>query len=125
MSCSTNQTVPDSKNNIGEMKNGVFSASYINQLERLCYSQIQRTVGETRAGRATIWAECMDRNVNPAEQRNRPDQAQQIDLMYKALLSDMRSFYRGETTMKLLEQRWINRQNAIGYSKIRTFKDSY
>ena len=102
-----------------------FSQNYIDRLERLCYAQLQRKVGETRIGRGIIWTECMYEYVRPVEKEKYADKAYEIDRMYYALLDDMKKFYRGQTTSKLLHQRWIRRQQAIGYEKIRQFKDTY
>lgn len=104
---------------------GKFSQDYIDQLEALCYAKIQRSVGETRAGRGLIWAECLRNRVMPIEQRNNPQYADEIKQMYDSLVWDMQKFYQGHTTLKLLHARWEARQRAIGYTDIRVFRDSY
>ena len=102
-----------------------FSKAYIQQLERMCYAQIQKVVGEVRAGRGIIWVECLNNHVRPIEQQNHSDQAHEINAMYEFLIKDMKSFYRGETTLKLLQARWTQKQSAIGFDDIRVFRDSY
>lgn len=125
VSCSSPPKVEAPVQNITVPKDDIFLQSYIQRLENMCYAQIQRVVGETRAGRGIIWAECLDKNIKPIEQRNFPEKISEINAMYAALIEDMRNFYRGETTLALLQERWTNRQRTIGYETIRSFRDSY
>ncbi len=123
--CSTPKPPPPVVEQHPPQSTGVFSQDYINRLEELCYAQIQRTVGETRAGRGVIWAECMRERVRPIEQKNYPVKADDIARMYDALVWDMQEFYRGHTTLNRLHERWALRQKTIGYEHIRSFHDSY
>ena len=126
--CSSSDKEPDNLiDTTSQIKSekGIFSYSYIESLESMCYAKIQKRIGETRLGRGVIWAECLNEYVMPVEQKNNPKKANEIREMYSFLIKDMKDFYSGQTTLDLLHRRWETRQKSIGYKAIRRFKDSY